>query len=599
MNFEDVIAKYTKRKSERAPVIQEMDEVRNAYNGDMVLALPELDREEKAAVANLLKQGVEQEAMRIASVFPGIDFPALRPGIKKSENKARTRRNAALGWHDKSNTGLKLRRRARHLIAYGCTPTVIKPRHRMDDRDQWRYMPFYEVRNPLGAYPAACLDPDDIVPPDVIFSYRRDRKWLEDSYPEAMRRLRSNDASTAFDVIEYLDAERCMIGVVGDPERGYGMSGGTPYEVLVDTPNRAGVPNCVMPGRITLDRVMGQYYEMIGMSQWQAKLMALSLIGTERSIFPDEYLVIPQGGAGEVVTPADGRKGVLGVVEGGTIVSSSLGVGPYAAQAMSQLEYNQRATGSVPSEFGGQAGTNVRTGRRGEQVLSAAVDFHIQEAQEIFERSMEAEHRIAIATAKAYEKRPVSFHVPGRGEVTYTPDDLESSVNIVRYAYAGADANGLEIRIGQKLGLETLSRETAMSLDPLVKDVESERDKIVAESVRKAFLSNIQAMAADPNSPITPLDWATFSRLVVSDKMEPEEAFEEVHERAQEREAKALQAQQQEVSPEQMPGLQGPANLAPDAQPPVAPPGEGISNVAGLMAKLRLPQMRLPQEVAS
>lgn len=595
-SFDHIMDLYTRRKSERAPVIAEMDEVRRAYNSEIVVALPELDKEERDAAPNLVRQGTDQSAMRIASVFPGIAFPPLRPGIKKSETRARTRTSATLGWHHRVGTGLKLRRRARFMLAYGTSPVVVTHRSVKDDLERDRILPWWEVRNPLGAYPAACLDLDDLVPPDCIFAYKRDRAWLEARYPEEMQRLRKDDTSRTFDVLEYLDAEEHIIGVCGDPDNGqggYGMKGGTPHEVLFAAPNRAEMPLTVMPGRVTLDRVMGQFYDMIGMHQWQAKLMALNLIGTERSIFPDQYLVIPQGGTGEIVTPADGPRGQLGIVEGGTIANVTPGVGPYAAQAMSQLEYNQRATGSVPSEFGGQAGSNVRTGRRGEQVLSAAVDFHIQEIQELFERSLECEHKIAVAQTKAYESRPVSLHVPNRGEVTYTPEDFETATNMVRYAYAGADANALTIQVGQKLGLETLSRETAMELDPLVKDVEVEKDRIVAEKVQAAFLSNVQTMAADPNSPITPLDWANFSRLVRSDKLEPEAAFQKVHEDAQKRQA-ALQAQQ--APPEMQPGVQIPAGMSPEAMPPVAAPSEGITNVAGLMAKLRLPNMQIPAE---
>ena len=196
----------------------------------------------------------------------------------------------------------------------------------------------------------------------------------------------------------------------------------------------------------------------------------------------------------------------------------------------------------------------------------------------------------------------MSFHVPGRGAVEYTPDTFESDVNFVRYAYAGADANGLTIQIGQKLGLETLSHRTAMELDPLVKDVDHEMDLITSESVRKAFLSSVQTMAADPNSPITPLDWANFGMYVESDKMEPYEAFQKVHEEAQKRQAEkaaqdAAAAQSAApVPPEGMPGIQSAANASPEAQPSVAAPAQGISNLSTLMTQLRRPAMTLPAE---
>jgi len=109
-------------------------------------------------------------------------------------------------------------------------------------------------------------------------------------------------------------------------------------------------------------------------------------------------------------------------------------------------------------------------------------------------------------------------------------------------------------------------------------------------------------MAADPNSPITPLDWALFSRLVISDKMEPEEAFEKVHAEAQKRQAEkaaqdAAAAQSAApVPPEGMPGIQSAANASPEAQPSVAAPAQGISNLSTLLTQLRRPQMPLPAE---
>lgn len=603
----DILNVYRKRKSDRAPAIAQMKEVSDTYSGKLVVPLPEMDRDEKAAVANLVQQGIDQTGMRVASTMFSLEYPALRPGIKISEKKARVRRDATLGWHARAGMGLKIRRRARFLLAYGTSPVLVKPRMGMDDQKNERYLPWWDIRDPLGTFPAACLDPEDLVPPDVIFSYIRGREWLESMYPDQLRRLKTNDSTSSFEVVEYIDADECVTFVVGDPASASQFGGearGTPHEVLERYPNRAEMPLCVMPGRITLGGVMGQFNQMIGMYEWQAKVMALNLIGTERSIFPESWLVVPQGGTGEIIVQADAREGVIGVVEGGSLTNVSPGVGPYASQTMSQLEYNQRATGSVPSEFGGQAGSNVRTGKRGSQVLSAAVDFPIQEIQEIIERSVEAENRIAVATAKAYEKRSVSLHVPGRGAVEYTPEHFESDVNFVRYAYAGADANGLTIQVGQKIGLETISRHTAMELDPLIKDVELEHDRILAEKVETAFWSSVQTMAADPNSPLTPLDLANLANLIVTDKMDSYAAFDKVHQDAQKRQAEKMAADAAAAQgppgmppgPEGMPGVQGPAGASPEAQPSIGAPAAGVTNLSSLMTQLRRPNMPLAAE---
>ena len=69
--------------------------------------------------------------------------------------------------------------------------------------------------------------------------------------------------------------------------------------------------------------------------------------------------------------------------------------------ALDRLERQERLEGAIPAEFGGESGTNIRTGRRGESILSATVDFRVQEAQEIFASSLVEEDKIAIAIEKA------------------------------------------------------------------------------------------------------------------------------------------------------------------------------------------------------
>ena len=95
---------------------------------------------------------------------------------------------------------------------------------------------------------------------------------------------------------------------------------------------------------------------------------------------------------------------------------------------MDRLERQERLEGAIPAEFGGESASNIRTGRRGESVLSATVDYRVQEAQTTFEQSLLAEDKIAVAIEKAYwgnEKK--SFFIPGRstqGQDSYTPNKL-------------------------------------------------------------------------------------------------------------------------------------------------------------------------------
>ena len=62
---EQIVRMFHERRSAKSSVIQRMIEIRDLYNGDVTVPLPELDRNEKAAVANLTTQGLDQMAMRV------------------------------------------------------------------------------------------------------------------------------------------------------------------------------------------------------------------------------------------------------------------------------------------------------------------------------------------------------------------------------------------------------------------------------------------------------------------------------------------------------------------------------------------------------
>jgi len=324
------------------------------------------------------------------------------------------------------------------------------------------------------------------------------------------------------------------------------------------------------------------------------------MLAQEKAIFPETWVVSQPGmPRAEVLVQADPLEGVVGEIVGGNIQRIDMSPNPVAANIVDRLEYVERASGAIPAEFSGQSGSNIRTGRRGDAVMSAAVDHRLQEAQTIFESSLEEENKIAIAIAKAYAgNKTFSMYVPGRGEVSYSPKrDFVDDTHEVRYAYAGADANSLTIAIGQKLGLETLSRETAMELDPLVRDVESEKDRIAAESLERAFWSSIQTQAADPNGPYQPRDLARLGELVGTNKMSPYAAVAKLDEEIRDRQAK--EAAGQAEGAEAMPGLAMPgAPGAPVAPEAVGDIGPSVGNLSEMLTQLRRPQMRIPGEGA-
>jgi len=555
-----------------------MQKLRDAYNGDIIIPLPEMDKSEASAVANLIATGLDQSAMRIASTYPNCFYPALEPGNNASEKRANTRRRATLGWWEANKLPLKLRRRARLMIGYASSPVVLRP-------DPKRGIAKWEVRNPLSTFVAPTEDPDEMCPPDAIFTFKRGYRWLQENYPEQMGKLnkRANaDPNTMFELLEYMDGDILVTAVIGEQVTP-GLSSGASYVELERVPNRTGMNLAVVPGRITLDRAMGQFDGLVGMYQLQAKLMALEVIAVERGIFPDTYLVSRPGESAKFISgPYDGRTGMVNIIQGGEIREAGMGQGTAANATIDRLERNMRITSGTPAEFGGESTSNIRTGKRGDAILSAVVDFPVQEAQEILAASLVEENKRAIAIAKSYfgnQRR--SFYVSQgkvKGHVDYIPNkDFETDANTVTYAYAGADANALVVGLGQRVGIGTMSKRTAQEIDPLISDPEVEHDRTVSESLEAALLSSVQTQAAQ--GAIPPADLAKIMKLVVSDKMDLASAVEKIQREAQERQATPAPM----GAPETMPGLAMPGMGAEQPAEQAQGPAPSLDQLLGAL----------------
>jgi hypothetical protein len=573
-SVEEIVDLYRQRVTAQGPVLSQMRQVRQLANGDVVVPLNELDRNTKSSVANLLVQGLDQMSMRVSSTMPVPYFPALREGSDRSMQLARDRKRAMLSIWDQNRMNMKMRRRARHLLAYSNSPIYIKPN--FDKR-----IPEWQLRNPLDTFPAPVADIDNPVPDNVIFSYSRTYAWLTQNFGPMINgtlRVGQPQPDDMFTVLEYVCANEVVTLVMGYEKERDPISGsayfGSPSVELSRVSNRTGMPLVIVPQRITLDKPHGQFDGLLGMYYTRARLQALTEIAIERGIFPDEYLVARPGENPEIIQIADGKTGQLGVVKGGDIQLQQSNPGYKTDTALDRLERQERLEGAIPAEFGGESGTNIRTGRRGDSVLAATVDFRVQEAQEIFASSMIEEDKIAIAIEKAYwGANAKSFFMPGMGGgiKDYTPNKLwETDFHYVAYSAAGSDVNNLIVGLGQRLGTGLMSKESAREADPLISDPELEKDRLVAEGIEAALLSSIQTQAADPNGPYQPDDLAYIATQVQSNKMSLSQAIMAAQKRAQERQA----AQAPVGAPETMPGLSAPGMGM--EQQPMGPPPEGM-----------------------
>jgi len=551
-----------------------MRNLRDYYNGDVIVPLPELNSDEQSAVANLLAQGLDQTAMRIASTRPDIYCPPTDPAKKRSRDNSEIRRKAIFGWWEHSRMDLQIAKRARHLIGYATTITQIRFNPKTG-------CPEWHLRDPLTAYPATLLGVDDMRPRDVVFAYERPLGYLRTMYPEAARTFQGDSGAgddQPIEMIEYVsDEEQVLIAMRGPVKTGlFATSTNSDENIVVElerAPNPLGECPVVCAGRISLDDAQGQFDGILGMYQMQARLMALEVIAVQKGVFPDTWLIGRPGETPQIVNPADGLTGEVGLVRGGDLRDMQMQPGYMTNPAIDRLERAQRLTAGIPPEFGGESTTNIRTGRRGDAVLSAVVDFPVQEAQRIMARSLQEENELAVTMSKKYAgNKGKSFYVTSKnakGRVDYTPNDnFDSTDNVVIYSQAGADINNLVIGGGQRVGMGTMSKRSFMAIDPLVEDPEFEHDAVVAEQLEQALLVSIQQQASEGSIP--PADLARIMELVSTNQLELAEAVEKANKEAQERQASTVDA----AAPEAQPGLAMPG-MGAEAKAMPAPPGGG------------------------
>ena len=584
-------------------------------NNEVTVPLAEVDENSKATVVNLFPSGLDALATRCASVPPDQSWPPLRDGFQGSEDRARDRRQAGLAWWDMNSIGLLERRWFRFLFGYGCAAFTLSPvgSNPMDKRD----IPHWRVRNPMATFPAPCDDESEMEPSDAIFACKRSRAWLTKNYGAQMAMLQTGNRrdqarpDDMFDVLEYMDCDEFVLVACGhhdsDGSGGLWTNNGyvraTPSIVLERSINKAEIPLVVIAGRITLDRLQGALDHMIPGYHRAARLNALNELAIGRGIYPEQWVVAHPGDpqSPEIITYANGMTGEIGEIAHGTIMT--LGNPPAAAQAadmaIDRLERSQRLAAGLPAELGGESATNIRTARRGAEVLGSAIDMPIQEAQEIRMAASEAELRRAVAVMCGwFGDKKTSFYVPRNGKLPkildYTPDEtFETDEVYVKYSAPGTDVNGQMILIGQGINTGLFSEQTAREMSSFVEDPILERDRVEIEGIRRALLTSLENAATqgqlspDQIALIAKIKWATHDEL--------EDVVIEAHKQMQ-----ATQAQQQQLppgAPGTQPGLGG-GQLPPGGAP--SPFGGGPPSspaLAQIMSNLRSPaQQGTPEQ---
>lgn len=579
---------YRVRREAQDPQIKRMRDIQAVMNDDIELNLSEIDEHERPAVANLAQQGCRQLGQRIASIDPTVYFPSHKPGDETEDQLCVDRGNVVRGWREDNNLRLVNAMRARHFLAYACMPIVIRP-------DPVTRLPRWFVQHPLQTFPA---DGDffQMAPDDVIFQGSHSYAYFLRRYPTCAGFLNkpwnwednAPDLNHHFTVIEYLDDYESTIVAVGSEDvnpYGYSQEMQPRCMILESTYNFAERTPAVIPGSISLDKQRGHFDGIIGMYQAQATLMALSMIATKRAIFRPAWAVSNPNEVVNIISTPDPSTGEPGEISGGQIQWQDIDPSMTGIQVGDQLEYAARMTAGLPSEFGGMSPTNVRTGRRGAQVMANTVDFTISEAQDVFAAAAQVEHHIAMAIDKGYFGSKKKYHVVTRsfnGVIDYTPSKLWTKGGIkhkVDYPMGGVDLQNLPIEGGQRVQMKTMSRRRFMDIDPAIPDPDAEEQRMVVEAVNDAFINSILAMAQDPTAQaFQPADIAKLKKYVLQD-MSLEDAVIKVNEEAQARQA-------QEVPPGDPLAQPGMAQPGMGAESPAAAPADPMADMTQLLGQL-------------
>lgn len=591
---EQILAEYRQRVAYYGPLHSKQKQIQSIYNGTFEVPLPDMETNAGPSTPNLLAAGIDQMAGRITSVIPSVTFASIKPGVRQYDRTAINAARVITGWWQYDRLPMKMSQRGRHLIAYGMSPVVLRWNHK-EGRPTW------QPRHPLETFPSTDIIPGRLTPTDCIFAYRRSFGWMKSMGwgPQVAALMGRFDIATDASIllIEHIDHEGTTLIAAGyrnaDPFNSVEieLTGDTLRGVVLEhIPNPTDEVPVVIPTRITLDTMAGQFDNMVGLYYQQSKLMALEVIAVEKGIFPDTYLVSRPGEVGRFLDgPHDGRTGMVNIIAGGDIKEVQSQPGYLTNPTIDRLERNQRVTAGIPAEFGGESSSNIRTGRRGDAVLSALIDYPVAEAQQTFAYSLEEENEVCIAMAKAYDGDTPRTLFIGTGNTT-RPITYEANKtfitdeHVVSYPATGADLNSLIIGIGQRVGLGTMSKKTATTLDPFIDNPESEHDQIIAEGLEQALMAGMQQQAASGQIP--PLVVAKVMKLVRDDKMELAEAFNKVTEDAM-KEKEAQQANPQAgMTPD---GMTADATMQAmtGGMPTVAPPTGGQQNLGMLLNTLR------------
>ena len=573
----ELVSRFRQVQDFHANTKDAMHKFRAAYNNENPVVLDGRvdggDEISPAVVPNLHQQGLDHLARAVAAVLPQVTFPVVGDTDRARKNAAES--GKAMTWMWKENKMRRLlRQRARYLPGYGMSAVVLTPDPKLG-------FPKWEARDPLTTYPAPMTDPTQIVPESCFFTFVRNAEWLQAFYPQAyaaVNKPATPKPADTYTILEYMDEKvrQCVVLGHADEWQEYRNPNGL-YVNLLSVEHGLDRPPCTVLRRPTLDKLAGHFDGIMEMHRLQAMLMTLAVIGAKRSVYAEPWLEGDGSQTPKIIQHANALTGDVGIVVGGRLRFERPDANFTTMPMIQQLERNQRVDSGQPLQWGGENPTTARTGRASEVLIDSTIEDAVMEYREGFEDSLEAEISIAVDLCKRwFGDTPRTFYLDNtkKGKGEFTPNKtFDTNKGFVSYAHPAWDSSRMVIEAGQRIGSGLMSHETAMEMDPLIKDVQQERDRMVIEALDAAGFSALQTRAA--NGEIPEMDLARIKQLVRTGKTW-EDAVMQVQEEAQLR-----QSQENAVAPGD-----------PAAMPGLASPGMGAE--AGVDPALAIEQGAIP-----
>lgn len=612
LTIEQIAEEVARRRDAQSPLIERMIEVRDRYNGDVIVPVPSMDDDIPldSLAPLLIADAVDNQADMAAQAEPTINCPALDASSSRSTDYAARRRKALGAVWDESWMDLVRHRMYRHLAGYATSALVV-------ELDHVSRMPRITTRDPLSAYPEPKAPEDLTLPTNVGFVFGRSLDWIHRTFPftiEVIQRpngfaTSANGEGELWDIVEWIDEDQVTLGVLG-PRDAYRSWTNEPTKwalELSSVPNVVGRCTAVCPRLVTMDRVVSQLANLIGHADMIAKLTYLDIRATEKSIFPDRY-VIGKTGQNPRVASGDWQGGETGATN---IVIDAEAIGelrgtpdPNNKMTLDRLERNLRVSSKLVPQTGGETYGALRTGRGIDSLLGAALDPHITKLHRIGERYLSALNEVVLtAFVKRWPTRTyqVAFpHDPNvvefepakhvetvRGVTDARGRPVLATRARVQYPIPGMDDTNATVVIGQMLAAGLIPARDGRRMHPHVLDPDGAERQLMVEQFESLMVASIGQRAQAGGIP--PEDLARMIELAYTGKR-LDEIVLQVNEEASARQAQLAPEPEpaQMMAPEAMPGLANPGEGAGMAAPPpvIEGPNDSMSNLSAVVAAL-------------